>query len=194
MYYTLNVNKTATFKKVNFSNRFLELTSSAIALMWYGSNPQQPPIYLTPKSQACRAYFCTSQRVKVRGSRAKITNKMGIRSFITVNDLIHAWNLYLNLGSLSNNDGYSYENVTYRGGSRIFFRRGAIVSCSTSTPIDHIFFFFFCRIPVVLENRRSSRGGGGEEAHALHPPPRSAPDLKSEFALPRTLLRLFYLV
>ena len=162
MYCTLNVNKTATFKKVNFSNRFLELTSSAIALMWYGSNPQQPPIYLTPKSQACRAYFCTSQRVKVRGSRAKITNKMGIRSFITVNDLIHAWNLYLNLGSLSNNDGYSCENVTYTGGSRIFFfGGGAIVSCSTSTPIDHIVFFLqntsCIRKPPVI----SKEGGGG---------------------------------
>ena len=35
----------------------------------------------------------------------------------------------------------------------------ALVSCSTSTPINHI--VFFGRIPVVLENRRSSRGGGG---------------------------------
>ena len=32
---------------------------------------------------------------------------------------------------------------------------GALVSCSTSTPINHIV-FFFCRIPVVLENRGSS--------------------------------------
>ena len=52
-----------------------------------------------------------------------------------------------------------------------FLGGGAIVSCSTSTPINHI--VFFCRIPVVLENRKSSRGGGG--AHPLHPPPRSAP-------------------
>ena len=37
---------------------------------------------------------------------------------------------------------------------------GALVSCSTSTPINHIV-FFFCRIPVVFENRRSSQGGGG---------------------------------
>ena len=29
----------------------------------------------------------------------------------------------------------------YRGGSKIFFRRGALVSCSTSTPINHIVFF-----------------------------------------------------
>ena len=43
-----------------------------------------------------------------------------------------------------------------------FLGGGALVSCSTSTPINHIvfFFFFFCRIPVVLENRRSSQGVG----------------------------------
>ena len=52
-----------------------------------------------------------------------------------------------------------------------FLEGGALVSCSTSTPINHI--VFFCRIPVVLENRRSSQGGGG--AHPLHPPPRSTP-------------------
>ena len=37
---------------------------------------------------------------------------------------------------------------------------GALVSCSTSTPINHVV-FFFCRMPVVLENRRLCRGGGG---------------------------------
>ena len=43
-----------------------------------------------------------------------------------------------------------------------FLGGGALVSFSTSTPINHIvFLFFFCRIPVVLENRRSSRGAGG---------------------------------
>ena len=41
-----------------------------------------------------------------------------------------------------------------------FLGGGALVSCSTSTPINHI--IFFCRIPVVLENRRSSQRGGGE--------------------------------
>ena len=51
-----------------------------------------------------------------------------------------------------------------------FLGGGALVSCSTSTPVNHI--VFFCRIPVVLKNRRSSRGWG---AHSLHPPPRSAP-------------------
>ena len=47
-----------------------------------------------------------------------------------------------------------------RGGSRIFLGGDALVSCSTSAPINHIV-FFFCRIPVVLENRRSSKGVGG---------------------------------
>ena len=50
-----------------------------------------------------------------------------------------------------------------------FLGGGALVSCFTSTSINHIV-FFFCRIPVVLENRRSSRVGGGG-AHPLHPPP-----------------------
>ena len=56
-----------------------------------------------------------------------------------------------------------------------FLGGGALVSCSTSTLINHIVFFLFCfgRIPVVFENRRLSQGGGG--AHPLHPPPRSAP-------------------
>ena len=40
-----------------------------------------------------------------------------------------------------------------------FLGGGALVSCSTSTPIHHI--VFFCRIPVVLKNRRLSGGGGG---------------------------------
>ena len=39
-----------------------------------------------------------------------------------------------------------------------FLGGGALVSCSTSTPINHL--IFFCRIPVVLENGRSSQGGG----------------------------------
>ena len=39
-----------------------------------------------------------------------------------------------------------------------FLGGGALVSCSTSTPINHI--VFFCRIPVVLENCRSSLCSG----------------------------------
>ena len=39
-----------------------------------------------------------------------------------------------------------------------FLGGGALVSCSTSTPINHI--VFFCRILVVLENLGSSQEGG----------------------------------
>ena len=65
-----------------------------------------------------------------------------------------------------------------RGGSWIFFGEGALVSLSTSTPINHIvfLFFFFAEYQLYqwLENRRSSPGGGG--AHPQHPPPTNAPD------------------
>ena len=58
-----------------------------------------------------------------------------------------------------------------------FLEGGALVSCSTSAPVNHIYIciyiYFFCRIPVVLENCRSSHGEGG--GHPLHPPPRSTP-------------------
>ena len=50
----------------------------------------------------------------------------------------------------------------------------AVVSCSTSTPINHI--VFFCRIPVVLENQVISGWGGRGGAHPLHPPPKSVPE------------------
>ena len=57
-----------------------------------------------------------------------------------------------------------------------FLGGGALVSCSTSTPINHIvfFIFIFCRIPVVLDNRRSSKGagaGGGGGCAPLAPSP-----------------------
>ena len=50
-----------------------------------------------------------------------------------------------------------------------FLGGGALVSCSTSTPINHIVLFFFCRIPVVLENRKSSQEGGGGAPAAPSP-------------------------
>ena len=70
---------------------------------------------------------------------------------------------------------YIYIYIYISGADPGFFLGGgALVSCSTSTPINHIV-FFFCRITVVLENRRSSQEEGGWGAHPLHPPPRSAP-------------------
>ena len=73
----------------------------------------------------------------------------------------------------------SERAVRYNAGADpgFFFGGGALVSCSSSTPINHIV-IFFGRIPVVLEKCRSSQGGG---AHPLHPPPRSAPAMTREF-------------
>ena len=55
-----------------------------------------------------------------------------------------------------------------------FLGWGALVSCSTSTPINQIVFFLqntsCIRKPQVIS------GGGGGGAHPLHPPPRSAPE------------------
>ena len=62
-----------------------------------------------------------------------------------------------------------------------FLGGGALVSCSTSTPINHI--GFFCRIPIVLENRRSSQG---RVRTPLHPPPRSAPEVMKHARIPLT--------
>ena len=56
---------------------------------------------------------------------------------------------------------FHITNYLYSGTDPGFFLGGgALVFCSTSTPINHIV-VFFCRILVVLENRRSSHGGGG---------------------------------
>ena len=62
---------------------------------------------------------------------------------------------------------------------------GALVSCSTSTPINHIVFFSFwaeyrtscIRKPQVI----LGRGGGGGVAQPLHPPPRSAPVCRCQY-------------
>ena len=53
-----------------------------------------------------------------------------------------------------------------------FLGGGAVVSCSASTPINHIVFLqntSCIRKPQVMS-------GGGEGAQPLHPPPRSAPE------------------
>ena len=58
-------------------------------------------------------------------------------------------------GGVGRGRGY----VRFRGGSRIFFRRGCtslLLYFNTNKP--HSFFY---RKPVVLENRRSSQTGGG---------------------------------
>ena len=75
-----------------------------------------------------------------------------------------------------NDNSLLLNTLTSAGADPGFFLGGgALVSCSTSTPINHMVFFY--RIPVVLENRRSSRGGEGGGCAPPHPPPRSAPVL-----------------
>ena len=81
----------------------------------------------------------------------------------------------------------------FRGGSRIFLGGCALVSCSTSTPINHIV-FFFAEYQVVLENRRSSQGcGGGDGVRTpLHPPPRSAPGVSLSYKTVNTVVSSLY--
>ena len=57
-----------------------------------------------------------------------------------------------------------------------FLGGGALVSCATSTPINHIVFHFLQNTSCIRKPQVISRGGR-EGAHPLHPPPRSAPDL-----------------
>ena len=85
--------------------------------------------------------------------------------------------------------------TNYSGADSGFFLGGsALVSCSTSTPINHILVCFFCRIPVALENHRSSQGRGGGGAHLLHPPPRSAPATVTVYILSLPTIHMKYVV
>ena len=65
----------------------------------------------------------------------------------------------------------SFQHNPHRGGSRIFLGGGALVSCSTSTPINNTVFFW--QNTSCIRKRQVISGGGG--AQPLHPPPRSAP-------------------
>ena len=60
----------------------------------------------------------------------------------------------------------------FRGGSRFFLGGGALVSRSTSTPINHT--VFFLQNTSCIRKPQVVLGGG---AHPLYPPPRSAPDV-----------------
>ena len=59
-----------------------------------------------------------------------------------------------------------------------FLGGGALVSCSTSTPINHIVSFFFLAEYQQTAGHLRGRGGG---AHPLHPLPRSAHALYEGF-------------
>ena len=54
-----------------------------------------------------------------------------------------------------------------------FLGGGALVSCSTSTLINHIVFFFWQNTSCIRKPQIISGTGG---AHPQHPPPRSAPE------------------
>ena len=70
-----------------------------------------------------------------------------------------------------------------------FLGGGALISCSTSTPINHIVFFWqntsCIRKPQVISGK-----GGGECAHPRHPPPRSAPVIGMVYLVPVGVLTL----
>ena len=64
------------------------------------------------------------------------------------------------------------KHEVHKGGSRIFLGGGALVSCSTSTPINHIV-FFLQNTSCIRKLQVISGGRGG--VHPLHPLPRSTP-------------------
>ena len=87
----------------------------------------------------------------------------------------------------------SYDCDTAGADPRFFLGGGALVSCSTSTPINHIVFFFLQNtsnlVPRVsrwntscIRKPQVISGWGGGGAHPLHPPPRSAPALTQDKA------------
>ena len=68
--------------------------------------------------------------------------------------------------------------LSFRGGSRIFFRRGCtrlLLYFNTNKP-HSVFAFFFLHITSCIRKPQVISGRGG--AHPLHPPPRSAPELR----------------
>ena len=73
-----------------------------------------------------------------------------------------------------------FEKANSEADPGFFLGGGTLVSCSTSTPINHIVFFLqntsCIRKPQVIS------GGGG--AHPLRPPPRFTPVIKFESAQP----------
>ena len=76
-----------------------------------------------------------------------------------------------------------------RGGSRIFFRRGCtrlLLYFNTNKPHS---FFLWQNTSCIRKPQVISGWGGG--AHPLHPPPRSAPELKENVMCNEPRLRFF---
>ena len=76
------------------------------------------------------------------------------------------------------------KNYSYRGGSRIFFRRGCsrvLLYFNTNKPRS----FFFWQNTSCTRKQQVISGGGG--AHPLHPPPISAPVLVHFYFVQRSL-------
>ena len=72
---------------------------------------------------------------------------------------------------------FHITNYLYSGADPGFFLGGgALVSCSTSTPINHIVVFFLQNTSCIRKPQVISPGVGGGGAHPLHPPPRSNAD------------------
>ena len=98
-------------------------------------------------------FFCSTQRKKKRTLEKAVYGSLRTLTLYVktaYKQLYATFLVYRKVISLCN---------LYRGGSRIFFRRGCtrlLLYFSTNKPHR----FFFGRIPVVLDNRRSSRGGG----------------------------------
>ena len=68
-----------------------------------------------------------------------------------------------------------------KGGSSIFLGGGALVSCSTSTPTNHI--VFFLQNTSCIRKRQVIWGEGGRRGCAPpDPPPRSAPEKEQNFS------------
>ena len=64
-----------------------------------------------------------------------------------------------------------------------FLGGGALISCSTSTPINH-------KNTSCIRKRQVISGKGGGCAHPRHPPPRSAPVIGMVYLMPVGVLTL----
>ena len=76
-------------------------------------------------------------------------------------------NLFSSLMIFSLQSAECFFHTSQGANPGFFLGGGALVSCSTSTPTNHI--VFFCRIPVVLENPGHLGWGGGGAPPAPSP-------------------------